>query len=179
MQSLLLLFVTQLLIQGPLPTHCVTESTLSSSWTETLATSEPTLSNGSEPNVQENVPVSENKENSSIGSENVTAGTQPQDPVAEGVTTTEPRIGVTDLTNEGVTTKQPRTMKTNPTSKDTRRQKGHDKTLFTYDYYSLRQWGLVCALILFVLGILVLVSDKCPRCSCRRRQKRKYNVTFE
>ncbi|OCT73537.1 hypothetical protein XELAEV_18036515mg [Xenopus laevis] len=168
MKSLLLLVVTQLLIQGPLPTHCVTESTHSSSWTEaTLTTSVSTLTNGSEhenPHVQETLPASEKKINSSFGSENVTAGTKPQDPAAGGVTAKQPRTTRT---------------RTKPSSKDTSRQKGHDETLFTYDYYSLRQWGLVCALILFLLGILILASDKCPQCSCRRRQRQKYNVTFQ
>ncbi|CAH2318241.1 FXYD domain-containing ion transport regulator 6 isoform X1 [Pelobates cultripes] len=48
---------------------------------------------------------------------------------------------------------------------------------FFYDYQCLSHWGLVFAFILFTLGIIVLFSDRCNQCSCRRRQKRKYNIT--
>ncbi|XP_066428729.1 FXYD domain-containing ion transport regulator 5-like [Eleutherodactylus coqui] len=53
---------------------------------------------------------------------------------------------------------------------------GHNQ-IFEYDYYDLRKWGLICALILCVLGILVLMSGRCRGTSCRRRQKQRYNVS--
>ncbi|KAM5125337.1 uncharacterized protein ACMZJ9_022263 [Mantella aurantiaca] len=50
------------------------------------------------------------------------------------------------------------------------------KEIFTYDYGSLRQWGLICALILCIIGFLVLFSGRCRGFSCKRRQRRRYNV---
>ncbi|KAE8594474.1 hypothetical protein XENTR_v10019661 [Xenopus tropicalis] len=178
---LLLLCVSQLLVQGPLQTQCATEPTSPPLWREeTSATSVSiTGTNGSEPETPvEAIPAREENINSSLGPENVTTVTAPQDTAAGGVTSKESIPGVTEHTNEGVTTQKPRTMSTKPTTKDLNGQKGHDERLFYYDVDTLRLWGLVCALILFLLGILILMSDKCSRCSCRRRQRRKYNVTF-
>ncbi|KAM3923461.1 FXYD domain-containing ion transport regulator 5-like isoform 2-T2 [Leptodactylus fuscus] len=49
--------------------------------------------------------------------------------------------------------------------------------IFHYDYSNLRKWGLICALILCIIGILVLMSGRCRGISCRRRQKQRYNVS--
>ncbi|XP_073426574.1 uncharacterized protein [Dendrobates tinctorius] len=49
--------------------------------------------------------------------------------------------------------------------------------IFEYDYKSLRKWGLICALILCIIGILVLTCGRCRGMSCRKRQKRRYNVS--
>ncbi|XP_044134586.1 FXYD domain-containing ion transport regulator 5-like isoform X2 [Bufo gargarizans] len=48
---------------------------------------------------------------------------------------------------------------------------------FIYDDYSLKKWGLICALILSIIGILVLFSGRCRGSSCRKRQKQRYNVS--
>ncbi|XP_077113508.1 uncharacterized protein LOC143768743 [Ranitomeya variabilis] len=52
----------------------------------------------------------------------------------------------------------------------------HDEN-FSYNDRSLRTWGLICALILSVIGILVLTCGRCRGTSCRKRQKRRYNVS--
>ncbi|XP_068099328.1 uncharacterized protein [Hyperolius riggenbachi] len=49
--------------------------------------------------------------------------------------------------------------------------------IFTYDYRSLRQWGLICALLLCIIGFLVLLCGRFRGFSCRRRQKRRYNIS--
>lgn len=49
--------------------------------------------------------------------------------------------------------------------------------IFIYDYDNLRNWGLICALILCIIGFLVLMSDRCQGISCQRRQKQRYNVS--
>ncbi|XP_077312498.1 uncharacterized protein LOC143933466 isoform X2 [Lithobates pipiens] len=51
-----------------------------------------------------------------------------------------------------------------------------NERIFSYDYRSLRQWGLICALLLCIIGFLVLFSGRCRGKSCRRRQKRRYNI---
>ncbi|XP_040190757.1 uncharacterized protein LOC120922819 isoform X2 [Rana temporaria] len=58
---------------------------------------------------------------------------------------------------------------------DTRRLE-HER-IFIYDYRSLRQWGLICALLLCIIGFLVLFSGRCRGFACKKRQKRRYNVT--
>ncbi|XP_069461010.1 phospholemman-like [Ambystoma mexicanum] len=41
---------------------------------------------------------------------------------------------------------------------------------FTYDYQTLRIGGLVCAGVLFILGILIILSRKC-RCKFNQNQR--------
>ncbi|CAI9585291.1 unnamed protein product [Staurois parvus] len=51
-------------------------------------------------------------------------------------------------------------------AKDAARRLEHEK-IFTYDYLTLRQWGLICALLLCIIGFLVLFSGRCRGFSCR------------
>uniref|UniRef100_A0A8C6Y3E1 FXYD domain-containing ion transport regulator n=1 Tax=Naja naja TaxID=35670 RepID=A0A8C6Y3E1_NAJNA len=41
---------------------------------------------------------------------------------------------------------------------------------FTYDYYSLRVGGLVFAVVLFLMGILIILSRHC-RCKFNQQQR--------
>ncbi|XP_077312497.1 uncharacterized protein LOC143933466 isoform X1 [Lithobates pipiens] len=75
------------------------------------------------------------------------------------------------------------TRRSETTLEDTIHGRAKDETrrlenerIFSYDYRSLRQWGLICALLLCIIGFLVLFSGRCRGKSCRRRQKRRYNI---
>lgn len=61
-------------------------------------------------------------------------------------------------------------------AKDETRRLEYER-IFFYDYTSLRQWGLICALLLCIIGFLVLFSGRCRGKSCKRRQKRRYNIS--
>ncbi|XP_040278048.1 FXYD domain-containing ion transport regulator 5-like isoform X2 [Bufo bufo] len=61
--------------------------------------------------------------------------------------------------------------------RDEEKRKEYDDRRFIYDDYSLKKWGLICALILCIIGILVLFSGRCRGSSCRKRQKQRYNVS--
>ncbi|XP_043936387.1 FXYD domain-containing ion transport regulator 5-like isoform X2 [Protopterus annectens] len=49
---------------------------------------------------------------------------------------------------------------------------------FSYDYDRVRRDGLICAAVLFVLGILIITTGRIHKGSrCRKRQRRTFEVT--
>ncbi|KAM9299674.1 uncharacterized protein PAF06_016764 [Gastrophryne carolinensis] len=98
-----------------------------------------------------------------IASESTTQSQSPHS--TPGATDSPTTTEVPEVTERNVTT---------PNGED--KSRGKDQ-IFDYDYYSLRLWGLICALLLCIMGLLVLLSGRCRGGSCRRRQKRKYNIS--
>ncbi|KAM4651045.1 uncharacterized protein O3C94_013624 isoform 1-T1 [Discoglossus pictus] len=104
------------------------------------------------------------------------AANSSQSTISQGVTTKDTTVFTPTEHTKGVTTT------TIPPAKPTRDAetiRREHAARFIYDYDSLIKWGLICSFILFVTGFLVLFGGKFTKCSCRRKQKRKYKVVTE